>query len=260
MDPAMKRSSLLSVLLLSCVLSGVLVGCASDPKAGEGKIASDTRHDPLEPVNRVIFDTNDFFDRLLFKPLAELYRFVTPRFFRDRMGNLFENMNEPVVAANSLLQGRFSDAGEALGRLAINSTLGFAGTFDVADEGMGLAPVDADFGQTLHSWGLGQGPYLVLPLFGPSTLRDGIGLGVDSMASPWGYAAKAGPSIASDTFKYSKIGVGALVKREKFLDQTDKLREGSIDFYAQMRSLYLQYRNGQLGMKPNLPTADSYDQ
>lgn len=256
----MPRSSLLRLLALSCFVVFGAVGCASNPTPTSGKIVSDTQHDPLEPVNRVVFDVNDFFDRLLFKPAAKFYRFVTPSFLRDRMSNLFDNMNEPVVAANSLLQGRVTDAGKSLGRLVVNSTIGFAGTFDVAGDGIGWNAQSADFGQTLHVWGVGQGPYIVLPLFGPSTLRDTAGRGADMMMSPWGYVAMEGPHSTSTTFQYTSTGVGALVKREQHLDDLDKLKQGSIDFYAQMRSLYLQYRNKQLGIASPMPTSASYDE
>lgn len=255
-----RRSALLRTLALCCLVSLVTVGCASTPQTGSGKIVSDSRHDPLEPVNRVIFDVNDFFDRLLFKPAAELYRFVTPAYVRDRLSGIFSNMNEPVVMANSALQGRFTDAGVSLGRLVVNSTLGVGGAFDVADEGIGWKARTADFGQTLNSWGAGQGPYLVLPFFGPSTLRDGVGMGADWAMSPWGYIAALGPNSTQNAFDYTSTGVGALVKREQHIDDLEKLKEGSIDFYAQMRSVYLQYRNKQLGIATPMPTAASYDE
>lgn len=256
----MSRSAVLRTLLLCCVVSFGTVGCASNPPANQSKIVSDAHQDPLEPMNRAVFDVNDFLDRLLFKPLAELYRFVTPSYVRDRLGNMFDNMNEPVVMTNSLMQGRVSDAGQSLGRLVVNSTIGVAGAYDVAGEGIGWQAKAADFGQTLHSWGVGQGPYIVMPFFGPSTLRDGVGLGADMMMSPWGYVAMEGPHSTSKAFSYTSTGVGALVKREQHIDDLEKLKQGSIDFYAQMRSVYLQYRNKQLGISAPLPTAASYDE
>ncbi len=255
----MPRTALLRTLALCSILTLGLAACASTPTE-EGKIVSDSHQDPLEPVNRAVFNVNDFFDRLLFKPVAELYRFITPSFLRDRLGSVFDNMGEPVTMANSLMQGRVTDASQSLGRLLVNSTIGVGGAFDVADEGIGWTPVSADFGQTLNSWGVGQGPYMVLPLFGPSTLRDASGMGVDMMMSPWGYVAMEGPHSTSSTFSYVNTGVGALVKREKHIDDLEKLKEGSIDFYAQMRSVYLQYRNKQLGITAPMPTSASYDE
>ncbi len=255
----MKHTQFLRLTVLACVLITGATGCATGT-GPNGKVASDSNQDPIESVNRVVFDVNDFFDRLLFKPLAELYRFFTPTFFRERVSNIFSDMGEPVVAANSLMQGRFNDAGVSLGRLVVNSTLGIGGMFDVAGPGLDWNAKSADFGQTLHTWGVGQGPYIVLPLLGPSTLRDVAGNGVDMVMSPWTYVAQVGPHSTSSTFSAVEFGVGGLVKREKHLDELEKLKQGSIDFYAQMRSVYLQYRNKQLGIKAALPTVDSYDE
>jgi phospholipid-binding lipoprotein MlaA len=257
----MKNSYLLRNSALALVLSIGLVGCASHPEGKtESKVVADSTQDPLESINRVTFDVNDFLDRLMFKPLAELYRFITPSYFRDRLSGIFADMNEPVVFGNSLLQGRFNDAGVTLGRLVVNSTLGVGGMWEVAQPGLGWSAKSADFGQTLNSWGVGQGPYLILPLLGPSTVRDGVGTGVDMMMTPWGYVSKVGPHSTSTAYSYSSTGVGALVKREQHIDDLDKLRSGSIDFYAQMRSVYLQYRNKQLGIAAPVPTVDSYDE
>jgi phospholipid-binding lipoprotein MlaA len=258
---SLSRSVWFRTLALGCMLSAGLMGCASDPQNARGDIASDAQHDPLEPVNRVVFDVNDFFDRLLFKPLAQAYRAVTPTYVRNRLSGVMSNMNEPVVMANRLMQGRVTEAGQSLGRLVVNSTLGVGGAFDVADEGIGWGTTAGDdFGKTLHVWGVGQGPYIVLPLFGPSTLRDAAGKGVDMVMAPWGYVAKVGPHSTSSTFSYTSTGVGALVAREAHLDELDKLKEGSIDFYAQLRSLYLQYRSKQIGALTAAPTSASYDE
>ena len=257
----MKNSRFLRHTALALILSFGVVGCASHPAGNtESKVVADSTHDPLESVNRVTFDVNDFIDRLLFKPLAELYRFFTPEYFRDRVSGIFSDMGEPVVFGNSLMQGRLNDAGVTLGRLVVNSTAGVGGMWDIAGQYLGWPAKSADFGQTLHSWGVGQGPYIVLPLLGPSTLRDGVGTGVDMVMTPWGYVAKLGPHSTSTAYDYSSTGVGALVKREQHIDDLDKLRSGSIDFYAQMRSVYLQYRNKQLGIAAPVPTVDSYDE
>ncbi len=253
----MLRHALGRLLAVSC-LAVIVSACASNPVKETNGMTSDTQHDPLEPWNRTVFDVNDFLDRLIAKPLAEAYRAVTPSYFRDRLSGVFDNMNEPVVMANSLLQGRVEDAGKSLGRLAVNSTIGVGGAYDVAKEGLGWEAKPADFGQTLHSWGVGQGPYTMLPLFGPSTLRDTVGRGVDMFLSPWSYVAMEGPRSTSQAFSYTSMGVGTLVKREQNLDALDKLREGSIDYYAQMRSVYLQFRNKQLGIATPTPSAASY--
>ncbi|MEJ0063502.1 MAG: VacJ family lipoprotein [Alphaproteobacteria bacterium] len=254
--------NLLRVTVLVLCLGFGITGCASDPAKSDSRdeFVSDASHDPFEPVNRVVFDVNDFFDRLLFRPLAEMYRFFVPEFVRDRVGGIIDNMGEPVVFANSLMQGRATDAGITLGRLVVNSTAGVGGMWDIAGKEIGWKSTSADFGQTLHTWGVGQGPYLVLPLFGPSTVRDGIGMGVDMAMTPWGYIAGIGPASTSNAYDYVSTGVGALVKRERHIDDIDELKKGSIDFYAQMRSVYLQYRNKRLGVISTLPTSAAYEE
>ncbi|MDD3028784.1 MAG: VacJ family lipoprotein [Alphaproteobacteria bacterium] len=206
-------------------------------------------NDPFEPVNRAIFEVNDVMDWLLIKPLAEVYRFLLPDFVRDRVANILANMGEPVVFANNLLQGEVSSAGVTLSRLVVNSTVGVGGMFEVAND-WGLEKQAGDFGQTLSVWGVGSGPYLVLPLFGPSNVRDAIGLGVDTVASPWPYIIALDGSEARDTYLITSFAVSGLSRREQALDSYDALRAGSLDFYAEMRSVYRQYRNKQLGLKP----------
>ena len=144
-----------------------------------------------------------------------------------------------MVAANDLLQLEFEDAGTALARFAINSTIGLAGLFDVATE-FGLPPHESDFGQTLHAYGAGPGPYLVLPLLGPTTLRDGTGFAVDTLMNPFTWLLESEENLAL------AIGKG-LVRREELLAALDALRDSSVDYYAAVRSLYYQNRAVELG-------------
>ncbi|MDD5586591.1 MAG: VacJ family lipoprotein, partial [Alphaproteobacteria bacterium] len=144
-------------------------GCASVPQTPEEKAEYKATNDPFETVNRHIFDVNDFLDRLLFRPLAELYRVTVPPYLRDRIAGVVKNMSEPVVFANNLLQGEVSKAGTTFGRFIVNTTAGGAGMFDVANDA-GLHRQSGDFGQTLYVWGFNSGPYLVLPFFGPSNV------------------------------------------------------------------------------------------
>ncbi|MDE2029692.1 MAG: VacJ family lipoprotein, partial [Alphaproteobacteria bacterium] len=178
----------IAVLLVLTLMPAMLAGCASVPKSPEARAEAQAVNDPLEPMNRTIFDVNDFLDRLLIRPLAELYRFVLPDAVRAHIVNVLENMGEPVVFANNMLQGNWDAAGTTSERFLINTTVGAAGIFDVAT-GWGAPEQMGDFGQTLHVWGIKSGPYLVLPLFGPSNFRDAIGLGVDSVMSPWQWIA-----------------------------------------------------------------------
>ncbi|MFA4994522.1 MAG: VacJ family lipoprotein [Bdellovibrionales bacterium] len=238
----------LFLVLAFLFLPSLLAACAEVPKSPEARAEELAINDPLEPVNRAIFDVNDFLDRLLIKPLTELYRFTVPDYVRERVANVISNMGEPVVFANNLLQGELSRASVTAGRFVVNTTAGVAGIFEVADE-LDLSKQRGDFGQTLHVWGLGSGPYLVLPLFGPSSFRDATGLGVDMVMSPWQYAVAMGDKTAQDTFMLTSFSADGLTRREENLDAYDALRNGSLDFYAQMRSVYRQYRNKQLGIR-----------
>jgi len=199
-------------------------------------------------VNRPIFEANDFLDRLLLRPLAELDRALIPPEIRDRISGILSNMREPVILTNNLLQGEFDNAGTTAERFAINTTLGIGGMFDWAKDWK-LYQQKGDFGQTLYVWGVGSGPYLVLPLFGPSNVRDAVGVGVDTVISPWQYVVHTGGTDTYDTFEIVNFGVGGITKREQNIEVVDALRSGSLDFYAKVRSAYNQHRNNQLGVE-----------
>jgi phospholipid-binding lipoprotein MlaA len=233
---------LLSILTASFALSA----CADMPKSPEEQAEFKATDDPLEPMNRTIFDVNDFLDRLLIRPLAELYRVTLPPGIRDRIAGIVTNMKEPVIFANDLMQGELDKAGITVERFGINTTLGGAGMFDVAGD-WGMYQQTGDFGQTLASWGIKDGPYLVLPLFGPSNFRDAIGLGVDMVMSPWGYLADMGGNGTSNRYTIASFSADGIVRREQNIEAIDALRSGSLDFYAQMRSVYRQYRAKQIG-------------
>ncbi len=249
-----------SVFALAFVALLSLGACSSVPQTQTDRVEANAGGDPFEPVNRVIFDVNDFLDRLLIRPLAELYRVMVPPPIRERIANILKNMNEPVIMANNLLQGEVTNAGTTLSRFFVNTLLGGGGMFEVANE-FGLYRQTGDFGQTLYVWGLGSGPYLVLPLLGPSNVRDAVGLGVDTMMSPWKYAVQAGDTQIEDTFTISNMTASALSRREANIEGMDALREGSLDFYAQMRSVYRQYRAKQLGepLASDAPSFEDYD-
>ena len=212
------RRLILALMLL--VTPALLSACAEMPKSPEAQAEFDATDDPLEPMNRVIFDVNDFLDRLLWRPIAELYRVTIPPPLRDRLGNLVSNMKEPVVFANTVMQGRLHDAETTTERFGINTILGVGGMWDIAT-GWGFQKQTADFGQTLNSWGIKSGPYLVLPLFGPSNFRDALGLGADMTMSPWGYLAGiAGPGT-ENKFNISSFGADGIVQREENIEPLD---------------------------------------
>lgn len=251
--------SLFLALSLCALVS--LSACSSLPHGTEQpKTEYAGENDPIEPVNRAIFDVNDFLDRLLLKPLAGLYRAMVPPPVRDRVAGIVKNMDEPVIFANNILQGEFTKGGITTGRFLANTIVGVAGMFEVAND-WGLQRQVGDFGQTLHVWGLGEGPYLVLPIFGPSNVRDAIGLGVDSIMSPWKYIVDIGGPGTANRFLASDVAATGLTKREENLEALDALREGSIDFYAQMRSVYRQHRAKELGItQPGyMPAFENYD-
>ena len=173
-------------------------------------------------------------DFLVLKPIAGVYGFVTPGRAKQSVRNLVRNLKSPVVLANDLLQFEGTDAAVTVGRLVVNTTVGVLGLFEVADE-IGLDYHPADFGQTLHSYGAGPGPYLVLPILGPSTLRDGVGIGVDILFDPLTYLVDLETGLMI-------TGGKTVVRREELIEPLDELRAGAVDYYAALRSAYFQDR------------------
>lgn len=187
--------------------------------------------DPWEGVNRVVFRFNDTLDTYTLKPLAQGYQKVTPTFLEDGISNVFRNLDDVVVLTNDLLQGKVHDAGVDTSRILFNTTFGVLGFFDVATR-MGLAKNDEDFGQTLGVWGLGNGPYVVLPLLGPSTVRDTAGLVPDAFLKPYPYMDHV-PS------RNLTRGVNVIDTRAGLLS-AEKMITG--DKYVFVRNAYLQNR------------------
>ena len=188
--------------------------------------------DPLEPVNRVTFKFNQMFDRVVLRPLATTYQKVTPRFAKSMIGNFFDNLGEVPNVVNDVLQLDLGQASNDLGRLAVNSTLGVGGLFEVADPMLGLEKNKQDFGQTLAHWGVEQGPYLVLPLFGPSTLRDSFNVAVNSVIHP--------VSETDHVATRNSLSAGRSVDLRADLLILDGLIIG--DPYIYLREAYIQHR------------------
>lgn len=197
----------------------------------------ETLWDPIEPVNRGIFAVNDVLDQFLIRPVAWVYSYAPER-VKLSVGNFFANLNTPSLFANDLLQGELVDATQTIYRFGVNTLIGVGGLFDPATS-FGVPAHASDFGQTLFQYGVGPGPFIVLPLFGPSTLRDAVGTGVDSAMRPEGYLAPTVAVLAAG-------GVQAISKREALLKPLDELREGSVDYYATLRSAYYQNRVAKL--------------
>lgn len=187
--------------------------------------------DPWESVNRVVFRFNDQVDTYTLKPLAQGYQKITPAFVEDGIGNVFSNLGDVVVLANDLLQGKVRDAGIDTSRILFNTTFGVLGFFDVATR-MGLQKNDEDFGQTLGAWGLGSGPYVVLPLLGPSSVRDAVGRVPDAYLQPYPYVN----DVPARNIAY---GVNAVDTRADLLS-AERMVTG--DRYIFVRNAYLQNR------------------
>ncbi len=214
-----KTGLLKKFLLISLLLPGVmLVGSA--------------QADPLESYNRAMFTFNDKADQWVLKPLAKGYQGVTPDFIERGISRMFANVGEVLNIVNDVLQGKVGQAGNDTGRLLINSTIGLAGFFDVARQ-VGLEKSDGeDFGQTFGAWGVGEGPYVVLPLLGPSTLRDAPGRFLDSVINPLG-------QIDHVPTRNQIYGVEVLSLRANLLE-AEKLIKG--DKYTFVKDVYLQRR------------------
>ena len=176
-------------LVAAGMMAASLGGCATPPTDPGARAEFEQINDPMEPLNRYFFELNRFLDFILLHPWADTYNRIVPETGRTHIHNALDNVGNPLNVVNEALQGRGTDSVTTIGRFLVNSTLGIGGLFDVATD-FGLPAKKADFGQTLYVWGLPEGPYMVLPIFGPSNPRDGVGLGVDSYADPVGWVFK----------------------------------------------------------------------
>jgi phospholipid-binding lipoprotein MlaA len=215
--------------VIGLVLLALLAGCATvPPNAGQ-----DPR-DPLESFNRQVFEFNEGLDKVVLKPLAQVYDAVLPVPVQECFSNGFSNLREPSNALNNLLQGKASAAVSDVCRFAVNTTVGLLGCFDVATR-MGLEKSREDFGQTLAVWGVGNGPFLVLPLFGPSTIRDTAGIGVETVLDVnfW---------IENVSVRNTIFGVRTVSFRHELLKADDLISDAALDKYTFVRDGYLQRR------------------
>ena len=212
-----------ALVAVSCLT--LLSGCAS---------TTSSKADPLEGLNRATYAFNDAVDRAVLQPVAKGYQTVTPGFFRAGVTNLFTNIGDVATSLNNLLQGKGGDATSDAGRFLINSTLGVLGLFDVATP-MGLEKHNEDFGQTLGKWGVGSGPFLVIPLMGPSTLRDAVSRPVDTFA---GYSRH----IDHIPTRNATFGLEIIQLRANLLGASSTLDAAALDKYQFVRDAYLQRR------------------
>ncbi len=247
---------LATLLLFGCI--GLVAACATPPSDPAARAEFEATNDPLEPLNRETFNVNQFLDKYLIKPVAQTYRTVLPDFARDSIRHFLDNLGEPVIFANDMMQGEWQAANDTVARFLINSTFGVGGILDFAGQ-TGIERQSGDFGQTLYSWGVTEGPYLVLPIFGPSNPRDAIGMGVDSQIDPFGYLAS--DYGAGNSATISRMAASGVDLRSRNIETLDDLQRNAIDFYAELRSLYRQHRaselrHGRPGPMPNFDTPD----
>ena len=225
----------------------VMTGCATTQQ--NERVA---KIDPFEPLNRAVFSFNEVADDYVIKPIAEAYKFVLPEFARTGVTNFFGNINDVLIAANNLLQGKPGNAANDIGRFLINSTIGILGLFDVATD-MGMDKNREDFGQTLGVWGLSDGPYVVLPFFGPSNVRDTVGFVVDIETD-----FILNSNKLNRDQKTSSTVLRAINRRADLLDAGQLLEDAAFDKYSFMRDGYLQRRRNQIhdGNPPPLKEED----
>ncbi|MBS0185553.1 MAG: VacJ family lipoprotein [Proteobacteria bacterium] len=199
-------------------------------------------YDPLEPFNRVVFEFNRVLEGLLFNPLVHIYRGVVPPFLQKRIHCVLNNLATPVYFLNDVLQFKFERACESLTRFIINTTFGILGIFDVASE-LDIHPHTEDLGQTFATWGVDPGPYLVLPILGPTDLRGLIGMVGDFFADPFNYYA-----IHHDHRTLMDIRFAATYadERSQVLTMVENLEATSVDYYAALRSLYWQHKRARV--------------
>jgi phospholipid-binding lipoprotein MlaA len=221
-------SSSWRAIALALAVSTTLAGCAtgSNPR------------DPYEKFNRQMFAFNDAVDRVALKPAATAYKQVLPTFVQTGVSNFFGNLSDLWTGANNLMQGKGADGMSDLTRFALNSTLGLGGLLDIGSEA-GLQKHNEDFGQTLGAWGVTSGPYLMLPLLGPSTVRDAVVIPVDISADPWAY---------KEPVRWRNVGIAvrAVDQRAAVLDASNLMEEAALDRYEFIRDGFLQRRQSKI--------------
>ncbi|MFQ5681837.1 MAG: VacJ family lipoprotein [Candidatus Binatia bacterium] len=217
---------------------------------GEGSAAEqDAEYDPWEPANDKVFWFNRKVDRYVLKPIAKVWDFLLPDLVQHGIHNVIDNTNVVSRLVNNLAQGKFTGAGRELARFSINSTIGVAGFFDVAKDGFGIEQSQEDAGQTMGVYGVGPGPYLVLPFLPPLTVRDGIGFAVDGAMNPLNYILPYAANADSGTTLGVLLGIGAtdaVNDRSLNLERYEGIEETVIDLYGAVRNGYLQRRDAAI--------------
>jgi phospholipid-binding lipoprotein MlaA len=237
--------TILTFLFISLIPNLIFAAASDEVKTSsedfETTTFEDEIYDPLEGVNRAIFSFNNVADKIVLEPVAKGYKKL-PSPIQSGVGNFINNLKLPLAALNQLLQGQGTNAVESTGRFLVNSTIGVFGLIDVA-QNIGLDQKEEDFGQTLATWGVGDGFYIVLPLFGPSNLRDTTGMVMTMMTDPINaYAVTQGEAWAIPV----RTAANAIDQRSQIIDEVNALRDNSVDYYAAVRSSYYQNRKAAI--------------
>ena len=240
-----KRIIILFFLFFSLLSYKVIASDAdqvnTDSEDFETTTIEDEIYDPFEPVNRAIFSFNNVADRIVLEPIAKGYKKL-PSPVQSGINNFLSNLRAPLVVVNQLLQGQGENAVQSSGRFILNSTVGLFGLFDVAEK-IGLEEKEEDYGQTLATWGVGDGFYIVLPLFGPSNLRDTSGMVLTMLTDPINpYAVSEGEAWLVPM----RTAANAVDTRSQIIDEVNALRDNSVDYYAAVRSSYYQNRKAAI--------------
>jgi phospholipid-binding lipoprotein MlaA len=244
-NPTLYKNLARQTLLIFFLI--ILSGCASKQTIEQGDVS-----DPFEPVNRSIFRFNEYADKYVARPVAKGYQFIFPPIIRTGVNNFFDNISYPVDIINAALQGKFKQAGLDTSRLIINSTIGVFGFMDPATD-VGLANNHEDFGQTLGAWGIPQGPYIMVPFFGPRTIRSGAGDLADIYVNPqfWLFSSSV----------QTKLNILWLIHQRSTLIGIDEEVQRAFDRYAFVRDAYIQNRQFLLydGNPPEVPFDFEFD-
>lgn len=237
--------------LAAALLALGAAGCASMPNSGA---PGTDPNDPYEAQNRRMFEFNMAVDRNFMLPVAKFYVRAVPEPAREGLHNFLVNLDVPVTFANDVLQGEAERAADSVGRFAVNSTLGIGGLIDVAPK-LGIPEHDSDFGETLGVWGVGDYPYLVLPVLGPNNPRDAAGYAVDIALDPSTWISWR----SSTYFKIARGALKILDERAQNIGTMAEIERTSVDLYATMRSLYRQHREAEINRgQPNIENLPNF--
>jgi phospholipid-binding lipoprotein MlaA len=242
----------LAVPVVTAALALALAGCASDKPAAGSQDSADASYDeqvndPYESTNRFFYEVNDKIDTYSLKPIAEAYVYITPSPVRTGIHNFLDNLSSPALFANDVAQAKPRRAGDTFMRFVINSTIGVVGVFDVA-KAVGYKEHDTDFGITLALWGVPTGPFLYLPILGPSSPRGVAGYAANAALDPFTYVPRGYGLV---TFNWARYGMGAIDTRSRLLGDLDKVKQNALDPYATFRSLYRQHVQSQVDAARN---------